>query len=449
MGTRDICLDEPFTIFHAQQSVWDILQLPSQNEPNPPFFMLLLHFWIKIFGIGAFSVRILPLLFNASTSVILYFIGKKFFSLWSGILASGLFIFSTYHFYFGLETRTYSLLSLATAAALYYFLSLINNPENKKFLIALIIANFVLIYSHFFGWFVIFVQFLISFIYIKNKQLFKTLLKSIVLTGILFLPIAPIFIKQFFISSKGTWVQPPSHFEYINQLYWLLNSKLLFNIILFIGIGGVIYGAITEKFKNISKEIILVFIWWFVPYTLMFMVSSKVPMFINRYILFNSIGLYLFIGVAINFFYKQVYAYVISIFIVILMYFQLQINSKDFYYREVQNTINHIKTQSDKNSVYILYPHWVDLGFMYYFDNNIYKNVNDYDSLLKKNRIFPVWNLSEAKEYLTKYKNNRVIYYQDGALDDKSIFKYLDSTYRRIDSISYPQCFTVGTFEPL
>ncbi len=44
IGARDICLDEPFTIFHAQNNVLDILKLPAQNEPNPPMFMLLLHF---------------------------------------------------------------------------------------------------------------------------------------------------------------------------------------------------------------------------------------------------------------------------------------------------------------------------------------------------------------------------------------------------------------------
>src|ERR1035437_4241326 len=94
IGTRDICLDEPFTIFHAQFGVWDILKLPTQNEPNPPLFMLLVHFWIKVFGISSNSIRILPLLFNAATVVFIYFIGKKFFSLWSGILASGIFILS-------------------------------------------------------------------------------------------------------------------------------------------------------------------------------------------------------------------------------------------------------------------------------------------------------------------------------------------------------------------
>jgi mannosyltransferase len=449
IGTRDICIDEPFTIFHAQSGVGDILKSQSENGPNPPLFMFLLHFWIKIFGISPYSVRILPLLFNSLTTVFIYLTGKKFFSIWCGILASAIFILSTYHFYFGLETRAYSMLSMATAASLYYFLSLVNNFNNRKFLVALVLANFVLIYSHYFGWFVVFVQFLISFLYLDNKKLFRTLLVATVLTGIIFLPLAPVFIKHFLISGKGTWVQPPAGSDYLNQLWWFLNTKLAFNIIVLILIGGIVHILLTKSPIKISCELITVFVWWFVPFTIMFLVSAKMPMFIDRYILFNSIGLYLFIAVALHFLYNKMQVYVLSILIMIVMFTQLQINSKVFYYREVQNMANNVRSHLNNNSIILIYPYWADLGFMYYFNRDIYKDFNNYDSLLLKTNIFHVWNLNEVKETLEKNKNRRIIYIQDGEAGDNKIYNYLDSIYIKTDSVFYPQCLNVSVFESL
>jgi len=447
IGTRDVCLDEPFTLYHAQFNVWNILKLPTQNEPNPPLFMLLLHFWIKLFGISASSIRFLPLFCNALTTVFMYFIGKKFFSLWSGILSSGIFILSTYHFYFGLEARTYSMLSMATAASLYFFISLIKEPNKTKYIPALIISNFFLIYSHYFGLLIVFVQLITSFMFLENKKIFKKIWIAIIITGILFLPMAIIVIKQFLISSKGTWVQPPSKSEYLNQIWWFLNSKIIFNITLFIFFIGIIYAILTCTAKKIPREFIIIFLWWFIPFTLMFFVSFKIPMFLNRYILFNTIGFYLSIAIIINMLYDRTPLYIVSGLYLYFMFTQLQINSKDFYYREVKNTVNDVKNKLTPNTIILIYPSWADLGFMYYYNRSIFQNVSLYDTLLNKNNIYHVWNFAEVKEKLKMHKNNRIIFIQDGQLEDKTISTYLDSIYVISSKTFYPQCFNVSSYE--
>ena len=162
INVRDICLDEPFTIFNAQDSLLNIVKLPAQNEPSPPLFMLIMHFWIELFGISAESVRAVPVLFNALTAVVLFFTGKRIFNFWSGLTASAFFIFSTYHFFYGLDTRTYSMLSFATAASLYLIVALVKHPEKRHYLPLLVVSNLVLVYGHYFGWFVIFITGVIS-----------------------------------------------------------------------------------------------------------------------------------------------------------------------------------------------------------------------------------------------------------------------------------------------
>ena len=445
--SRDICLDEPFTIFHAQFPIIDIISLPTQNEPNPPLFMLLLHCWIKLFDISPFSVRLLPLLFNAFTVVFIYLIGKKHFNLWTGLLTASMFILSTYHFYFGLETRTYSLLSLGTAVSLYYFLSLITTPQ-RKYIIALIISNLLLIYSHYFGWFLVFVQFISCILYFKDKKAIKSMLLVLLLTGVLFLPMLPILIKQFLHSSQGTWVQVPSNSEYYNQLCYFFNSKqvLIFCALsILFTISHLVY---SKKLNLIEKKLFVILFWWFIPYTIMFAISFKIPMFLNRYILFNTIGLYLFVAIIVNLLPLKKISYIIGITIITLFYSELQINSKDFYYREVKNLAENAKRKSNTNSVVLIYPHWADLGFMYYYDRNVFKNYEKYDSLLALKNVHHVWNSYEATDKLKTFNNKRILYVQDGQLDDLSIFNLLDSTNKLKDSVFYPQCFQLSVFNP-
>lgn len=451
IDSRDICLDEPFTIFHAQKSVLDILKLPSQNEPNPPLFMLLLHFWMKLFGTTPTVIRLLPLLFNALTPIFLYLTGKKLVNVWSGLIAAGMFIFSTYHFYYGLETRTYSLLSFGTGAALFFFVSLVKEPQRRFYFLGLIAADVLMIYSHYFGWFVVFIQAILCLFYIKEKGFIKKMAMVIGITGILFIPMAIVFAKQFLKSKQGTWVSVPKSYEYFYELKQLVNSFWVLVVLCSLGIVGFYLLIKNRPGKKEIKELAIVFLWWFVPYSLMFVVSYKIPMFINRYILFNSIGLYIFIAffVGLSFERKKYWTLLVTLAIMISMLITLQINPRDEYYREVKNAISHAENLTDSNTIIIIHPHWASLGFTYYFDRSVFEDVKNYENRLNSSHIYPVWNLDFAKEAIQNNPDCRIVYYQDGSTftdGNNTIFKYLDSVYTRVDSVFYPQCFNVSAF---
>ncbi|NCB07044.1 MAG: DUF2723 domain-containing protein [Bacteroidia bacterium] len=449
---RDISLDEPFTIFHAQSCLTDIIRLPANNEPTPPLFMLILHFWIKLFGISAKSVRVLPILFNALTVGYLYLIGKRFFNIWSGLTASLLFIFSTYHFFFGADTRTYAMLSFATACSLYYLLAILKNPECRKGFTGLIVSNLILIYGHYFGLLVVFMQFLVSFIYFGNKTIFKKIFKALIFTGVLYLPMIVVLVKQFLISKNGTWLSPPQGSDYIRELKWFLNSGIGFTVACYILGAGLLFAIFAKLKKEQLREVLLLFVWWFVPYTLMFVVSSKIPMFTNRYILFNTIGFYLFIAVAISYFYQRIkfFAPLLSLVLVVFMY--LHIFTGDSAPRKVQAASDFIKSKMDANSSLIIYPHWADLGLMYYYDQAIYKSVNDYPSKLKENKIYQAWGIEDMIDFCKNNNPERIILYQDNpppTNSKKERFQFLNERYIRTDSVSFEGGLTVCIFKEI
>lgn len=449
---RDLCLDEPFTLFHAQKSILDIVKLSAEGEPNPPLFMLLLHFWIKITGIGTVGVRLLPLLLNALTIIYIYFIGKRFFSVFTGILASGFFLLSNFHFFHGLEVRTYSLLSLATAASLYYFLRMLQDPGNRRIILALILANLALVYSHYFGWFVLFMQFLCGFLHLKDKKAIRGILVSIGITALAYLPFFIVLIRQFLKSSQGTWIEPPdSNMEYFYQLYALLNHRRVFRAVLWILVAGIVFTFYKKSFKSLPRELLVLFLWWFVPYTIMFIASFHIPVFITRYLLFNTIGMYVFIAAAIYHLFNRhkIIVPVIGLFLLGLMGSRLRILPDDFSYREVKNAIVYVKKHQQSGDAIIIYPYWENMGFAYYYDRTIFMDTQHFDSRLNQSNIFPVWGLETASSVAKKDEFSRIIYFLDGQKpgEDDGIFNYLSQNLVLVDSIFYPQTFTVAVFE--
>jgi len=453
---RDLCLDEPFSVFHAQKSVSDILKISAQGEPNPPFFMILLHFWIKLFGTEVAYIRILPLLFNALTVIFIYLSGKKFFSVWTGLIASALFLFSTFQFYHGIEARTYSLFSMATAASIYYFMQYANNIKNYKALTGLILSNIFLLYSHYFGWFVIFAQVLSSVLYIRNFRMLFRFTIPIIGTTIGFLPMIPIIIKQFEKSTRiGTWVKPPKANDYLENIQYFLNHKEVFWLLLYILAAGVVFTIVMvalKKWKGLNIGLPVLLIWWVIPYSAMFLISFKIPMFTIKYVLFTSIGLYLFIGAMINFlFQKHKYLEPLAgLLLVVSMYMHMKILPDYFAYREVRNSVEFVKSHENEKSIVLIYPPWTDFSFTYYYNRRIFEDHQDFYVTMFKNDLYRVWGLENVQTVIKTNPGRRVIYFQDGKNNNpaENVFGLLDTTFVLVERQFFPQTFQVGVYDP-
>lgn len=430
INSREIAIDEPFSIFFSQQNINEIFEM-LKTENNPPVHFLLLHFCIKLFGISAFSVRFLSVLFSALTTSIIFFTGKQFIGRFCGIVAALIFTFSNMHIYFSHEARVYPLFVLLAVLSLYSFLTILKNPQKKSAYIFLTIWNLLIIYSHYFGFFVLITEFIcILFI----RELKPARIKFFLIFAILalcYIPNIIIFFNRLSVSIGGTWVQEPLWSELYGNINRFINTKYnTLTLLILIFTSAILF--IIKKQTNIplksifkNKTQVVIMLWFAIPYLLMFAISFKVPMFLDRYILFTSVPLYLLIAILIsqtsnNTKIKTVFAIIFVISMIITTNLNPDNNRR---VTEVVKISNELKGE---NGIIVISPDYAYREYVYYYNFDYFRDYKNTVTLLNSDGIFPANDYSEIKNKLTNISSN-IVYVDCGAEFAFGTDKILDS----------------------
>ena len=132
LSEMHVKFDDAFSIFYSQQSLTELYAKLSQ-EANPPLYFTLLHFWIKLFGVGVVAVKSLSAIFSIGSAAVIFMIAKRYMNLLGVLVVSILFVFSNLHFDFSHEVRAFSLVFFLSSLSIYLFLRVIDcsSMENK------------------------------------------------------------------------------------------------------------------------------------------------------------------------------------------------------------------------------------------------------------------------------------------------------------------------------
>lgn len=465
---QSIAGDEPFSIYVAGMAPSEIVKYLATGN-NPPLWELILHYWINVFGTDAFSVRFLPLVFSAFASLFIFLIGRQFFSVSVALLASTLFTFSDFHIHFAHEARVYALATFLACLSMYLFLNFLKSEAKSKIKLSIwIIVNAALVLAHYFGFWIILVQSFATVILIWDKstrQKGLLLLFGFAFFALCCIPLLPVVISRFSESaSTGTWVAEPNGlFSLVDMLRTFCNeqygsaqfygSKPLLTIALcllaFVGHAknlmrpnqklGIIYWVITG--------------WFLIPFLLMWVVSFKIPMFHDRYLVFASIGFIFFIAIGLHAVSKRTLvrnAIMSTAALGILLTCTPNVSNK----RDVIGTINQIQILKKQfpEAVIYLCPEWYDLHFAYYWNRACFEVPATADafkseihSCLANENIYPIrdFTMIDAQKLVD---SNDVIYL-DAAADltypNNGIQDVLSSNFHQVELYEHPEIFRV------
>ena len=475
---NDIALDEPFSIWFSQQSMGELAELfPREN--NPPLHYILLHYVIALFGIGPVAVRGLSLLFSCLAAVFIFragqrhfslttglgatllfsclaavFIfraGQRHFSLTTGLGASLLFTLSNFHIYHSHEARTYSLLIFLTVMAVDAYLKVFDDPSRTRSFVWLGVWNTLLIYSHFLGFWLLMAQVAGILLARKRWPLFKGLLFTGIATLVAYIPYFYIlYLRMGTYVESGTWVWRPQWTELYGNINRFLNSPygtMAFALAVLGGLGmawslgrkgkeagsqGLRPLLMDRKWMVLGFQFVLIYGGM---YAVSFVIS---PQFLDRYLLFTTIPLFLFLVRTIDLLLpRKVIAWAGVGLIAVAMLVKIDINPSNE--RSSKALAAGIKELKQEGVPLIICPPHRDMPLLYHYDQEAFADYRNKEDYLEKNLIYPVVSVKELPPQL--FTENDYVLYLDGESEficpGNGIKQKLDEVYQIKDLREY------------
>ena len=378
LSANSLGWDEPFSVFHSQLEIGQIVDLLSEGN-NPPLYEIMLHYWTKLFGLSEFSVRFPSLIFSSVTAVIVFLTGRRHFSLPVAITAALLFSFSNYQVFFAHEARVYAFFGMMAAASMYVFLDVCSKQIfSNRNLILLILFNTVLIYAHYFGFFILFIQ-LLTLISISSlwKTLWKKYLLHLAVLVLFYLPLVTVVLNRFLDSaSEGTWVQAPNN---LNEIYEMLrrftNAPAVTVSCLVLLFSALILFFVRRSRVIVSVQHKIILVWFFVPFFLMFILSFWIPMFVDRYLIYLTVPLYMLIAFSANFIFQNK-KIAVALQTVIVLLFAITCKPNLDNKRHVEETIAKINDLKKPETRIYFCPQSFVFNYAYYEDIKYFQNIN-------------------------------------------------------------------------
>jgi mannosyltransferase len=454
LGENSLAWDEPFSVFHAQLPADQLIDLLIAGN-NPPLYELILQKWTAIFGLSEFSVRFPSLLFSSLTAVFLFLIGKRHFNLTIALSATLLFTFSNYHVFFAHEARVYALFGmLATASMLIFMNCCANEKMSIRNLFWLLLVNVLMIYSHYFGFFIVLFQaFFVLSVPAVRQKIGKHFLVYGLLLMLLYLPLITVVFGRFLESTtQGTWIESPNS---VSEIYEMLRKfanapVVVVACLLVLLLGGVFY-FVRTKTEPVKVTTKIVITWFLIPFLLMFVLSFWIPMFIDRYLIFLTIPFYLLITIAANSLVKNPKMVALIQWVLVLLFLVTSKPNLDNQrpVKEVMNKISALKTAN--TAVYFCPQHFI-FNYAYYYNRLLFETPTEKDPYLKmtnsvaNDHIYGIHNFSE----IDTTRLEKIIYLDAGAdfsSPGNGIYDFLNRNYTLKETHEFPEIFRVFVFE--
>ena len=188
LTTSCLWFDEIFGIHAARYDWKQMFRFVAADLIHPPLFYALLKIWIAIGGESLLWLRLLPALLSIAAIVPIVLLCRALkLNWWQTNFALALLAVNGFLIKYAQEIRMYSLLFLLTCTSLWLFVRFTDQASRlRRFLPALLLVNLLLVYSHYSGWVVVFVELL--FMLVWRRERFVKFLLTVLALVLSYLP---------------------------------------------------------------------------------------------------------------------------------------------------------------------------------------------------------------------------------------------------------------------
>ncbi len=388
-------VDELFTLSTANPSATFLESVDKvlRDLVHPPVYNVLLWVWFKIFGFTEYAGRSFSAFVGSLSIIAIYYLGKETFNKKVGLYAALIVALNYFLIYFSQEARSYILFFLLTILS---YLFLFKSIRTKKMYHIILYTFFtlLLLYTHYFAFFLVASQFLIFIYFILIS---RTERKNLIYMGafpfiVIALSVAPLLYN--ILNSDSTiaaknmaWCHAPTPYFFLSYMKDYFSYQVILFAMLWLLLAVKIY---QKKIKNIHivyTLIIWIFICYFLPY-----VKSMIsyPILANRYTIYVLPAMILLVAVAVDSIENKKIKYIVLALIVFLSFHRLY--KYDYYTKPVKEEwrkiAKHVIADPDNFPIYTKY-----------YNQGHTEHFNTYFRVLKsKKRALPLAQLAQELE---------------------------------------------------
>jgi 4-amino-4-deoxy-L-arabinose transferase-like glycosyltransferase len=384
-------LDEAANLWHFQQGP-DVVLERGLNDVNPPVYGWLIFFWIKLFGITEIATRSFSVIAMALCGASLFTFSKRYFNFKVALTVAVLFLFSDFIFKYSHAARPYALLCFQTTLS-YFFLYAYTQKKRGILLLAVLVTNVIMLYTHPTGVFNIAAQGIYLLIFIRSdfRTIFKAGLVLIMSIGAYYIwfSICRAFDKQ-----QVTWLDMPNLLN-LEYTVWRLLDGLWLLVILITGMAILAWTTIKNRgFRRGGlrrfRLTCLLLLWVVVPFIVNVILShvANVSIFTPHYLIVVLPGFYFLLGVILFYAGKKLKVRTIFLIAPVAITMAVTLNYWSTFEEDWRSAANYTKAhQTDKTAVF-LSPQYQNRSFAFYYDRSFYEQSSRTFELLDSCNVF-------------------------------------------------------------
>jgi mannosyltransferase len=386
LGHQSLWLDEMTSIQIASMPLGQILIGRGFDNHTPPLYYVLLHLFGQITPLTEFGLRLFSVCIDFVNIVLLWLVCRRFVERRSALLITSAYAVSPFALYYAQEGRMYTL-AVFFALVYTYTLERVVNAE-QRFVLWAIMAGIMLalgVYTHYYMAFYAFGVFSAALFAVRRSyERISAIVLSGLLAVVLFAPWIPIAVHL--VGGAGQTfrthllsVVPYTVFRYvIGYAIFPLNMHTKENLV-----GAVIAHApyVVAVFSTLLllgpallrrdtlRSSLLVAAGWVltVPFVVGLLISSKVPMLSERYLIV-SFPVFLFVCLAFQDFSRRWSVAATGLFFVLLVVGDIAYFFNPLFGKaQWRDAAGYVERILDHDGLVLVEPDYAAPIFQYYF----------------------------------------------------------------------------------